>query len=165
MDTRVKILNQDDIKMKLLRIAYQIVENHFDKKNIILAGIAKSGVIISQTLKKNIESISSLKVELVNVIINKKNPIECKLDQPFSPKNKHIIIVDDVSSSGRTITYAQKPFLDEVATSIQTAVLVDRKHKQFPISPDYVGLQLSTTLQEKITVVCENDQAISAYLD
>ncbi|KXK43078.1 MAG: phosphoribosyltransferase [Bacteroidetes bacterium OLB11] len=70
-----------------------------------------------------------------------------------------------MSSSGRTITYAQKPFLNEVAASIQTMVLVDRKHKQFPISPDYVGLQLSTTLQDKITVLCEGDKAIAAYLD
>lgn len=162
---QVRILNEKEISMKLNRIAYQIVENHIENKNIVIAGIANNGIVIAQALKQYIEKILTISIDLIVVKIDKKKPTICTLDDGFVLKNKHIILVDDVTSSGRTMTYALKPFLNDVCASIQTAVLVDRKHKQFPITPDYVGLQLSTTLQEKITVVCENEKAVGAFLD
>ena len=67
-------------------------------------------------------------------------------------ENKVVIIVDDVANTGRTIYYALKPLLDVLPKKVEVAVLVDRKHKSFPIQADYVGLSLATTLKESIEV-------------
>ena len=67
--------------------------------------------------------------------------------------NKTIIVVDDVANTGRTILYAIKPLLSYSPKKIRNAVLVERKHKLFPVSPDYVGLSLSTTMHEHIKVI------------
>ncbi|MBL7781855.1 MAG: phosphoribosyltransferase, partial [Saprospiraceae bacterium] len=67
-------------------------------------------------------------------------------------RNKSIILVDDVANTGRTIFYAVQPLLAVVPRKVEVAVLVDRKHKSFPIKADYVGLSLATTLLENIDV-------------
>jgi len=66
--------------------------------------------------------------------------------------NRVVIVCDDVANTGQTLLYAMKPFLDFAPKKIQIAVLIDRKHKAYPISADYVGLSLSTTMAEHITV-------------
>ena len=74
-------------------------------------------------------------------------------------KNKIVILVDDVLNSGRTLIHATQAILETEVKGLQTVCLVDRKHRKFPIRADYVGLTLSTTLQEHITVEFnENDQ-------
>jgi pyrimidine operon attenuation protein/uracil phosphoribosyltransferase len=76
-------------------------------------------------------------------------------------QGKAIIVVDDVANTGRTLFYAIKPLLDILPKKIETAVLVDRKHKAFPIAITYYGLSLATTLQEHIDVKLEES---SVYL-
>ena len=80
------------------------------------------------------------------------------------PSNKVIIITDDVSNSGKTLLYAMKPFLGFYPKKIQTLVLVERSHKEFPVSPDYVGLSVSTALTEKITVETKDGEIEEARL-
>ncbi len=78
--------------------------------------------------------------------------------------NKVIIVVDDVSNSGKTLLYALKPFLDFSPKKIQTLVLVERSHTSFPVRPDYVGLSIATTLQEHIYVEVHGEKITGAYL-
>ncbi|MEJ7769041.1 MAG: phosphoribosyltransferase family protein, partial [Chitinophagaceae bacterium] len=75
-----------------------------------------------------------------------------------------IILIDDVTNSGKTLLYALKPFLAHHPKKIQTLTLVERSHKLFPVSSDYVGISLATTLQEHIFVEVENGQVSGAYL-
>ena len=75
-----------------------------------------------------------------------------------------IVLIDDVANSGRTMLYALKPFLQYLPKKIQTAVLVDRRHKSFPLSVDFVGYSLSTTLQDMVMVDVEGSSIKSAYL-
>ena len=75
-----------------------------------------------------------------------------------------VIIVDDVVSSGKTLLYSVKPFLEFQPKKIQTLVLVERSYKSFPVRPDYVGLSISTTLLEHIFVEVKNDEVTGAYL-
>ncbi|MBP9797345.1 MAG: phosphoribosyltransferase, partial [Chitinophagales bacterium] len=79
-------------------------------------------------------------------------------------QDKVIVLVDDVSNSGRTLIHAIKPFLELAPHKIQIAVLVERTHKKFPIQPDFVGLSLSTTLQEHITVIISKEGEEGIYL-
>ncbi|HVV05339.1 MAG TPA: phosphoribosyltransferase family protein [Puia sp.] len=76
-----------------------------------------------------------------------------------------IIVIDDVASSGKTLLYAMKPFLEAHPRKIECLVLVGRTHKAFPVHPDYIGLSLSTTLQEHIYVEVEGDEVKGAWLE
>ena len=84
----------------------------------------------------------------------------------FSPilNNKSIILIDDVLNSGRTLIYATRYILESKLKYLTTVVLVDRKHRKFPIKANFVGLTLSTTLQEHISVDFKED-GIKVFLD
>lgn len=164
MNKKLQILNAEQVQMKLNRIAYEIVENNIEQKEITLAGIRENGVVLANILKGHIERISSIRVNVIVININKINPIECNIESNFDPKDKKIILVDDVADSGKTMMYALRPFLHTISRGVQVAVLVDRKHKRFPITPDYIGLQLSTTVQENIIVECRNHEIEGAYI-
>jgi pyrimidine operon attenuation protein/uracil phosphoribosyltransferase len=102
---------------------------------------------------------------LITISLDKKNPREVTLSQSLSFDDQVIIVVDDVASSGKTLLYAMKPFLEFHPRKIESLVLVGRTHKAFPVQPDYTGLSLSTTLQEHIYVEVEGDRVKGAWLE
>ena len=160
------ILNNQQINHKIKRIAYQIYENNIDEKELIIAGIKTNGFVFAQKIKEALNVICNIDVILCEVIINKKKPqdkIETSLDSSVY-KNKSLVLVDDVLNSGTTLIYAVKHFLDVPLKQFQTAVLVNRNHKKYPIKADFKGLSLSTSLQEHITVEFVNKSA-TAYLE
>ncbi len=101
------------------------------------------------------EKISPIKTKLIEITINKEDPLTAEIKISLTDKelkNKVIVLVDDVLNSGKTLIFGAKPFLVAPVKRLTTAVLVDRGHNRFPIKADLVGLSLSTTLQEHITV-------------
>ena len=74
------------------------------------------------------------------------------------------MLVDDVANSGKTLLYAIRPLLELQPNNIQITVLVDRKHKNYPIAPDIIGHSVSTTLQDAILVSFEKDKITGAFL-
>ncbi|QEE51161.1 phosphoribosyltransferase [Flavobacterium alkalisoli] len=159
------ILTQQEIEHKTKRIAYQIYETFVDEKEVVIAGIATNGYIFAEKLAKTLDTISDLKITLCEVKINKQNPIEAVQTSIPAEEytNKALILVDDVLNSGTTLIYGVKHFLDVPLKKFKTAVLVDRNHKQYPVKADFKGLSLSTSLQEHIQVVF-NDNEAYAYL-
>lgn len=155
MSTKIKILDKKQIQQKIDRIAYQILEDNFDEKEIVLAGIIPRGNTLAERLKNKIESIGELKVKLVNIELKKdSSSLEAKTDVPIEDcMDKVIVVVDDVLNSGRTLVYGLGIFLNIPTRKVRTVVLVDRSHKLFPIHTDFVGLELSTVAQEHIDVV------------
>lgn len=155
MSTKIKILDKTQIQQKIDRIAYQILEDNFDEKEIVLAGIVPRGNTLAERLKNKIESIGELKVKLVNIELKKdSSSLEAKTDVPIEDcMDKVIVVVDDVLNSGRTLVYGLGIFLNIPTRKVRTVVLVDRSHKLFPIHTDFVGLELSTVAQEHIDVV------------
>ncbi|MBK9734182.1 MAG: hypothetical protein IPO92_04140 [Saprospiraceae bacterium] len=90
---------------------------------------------------------------LSKITLNPARPLDFPIETDLSPDilhNKTIIIIDDVANTGRTLFYAFKVYMAILVKKIEVAVLVDRKHKMFPIKVDYVGLTLATTIQENI---------------
>jgi pyrimidine operon attenuation protein / uracil phosphoribosyltransferase len=164
MSKKIKILEPEVIDTKLLRMAYEIIENNFDEKEIIIAGIQGRGFDIACVLNDKIKLISKIKTNVVTIRINKENPVECSLPDTIKFDGKSIIVVDDVANSGRTLLYALNPFLNIIAKKIQIAVLVDRKHKNYPICADYIGTSITTTLQEHISVEVKAGKVIGAFL-
>jgi pyrimidine operon attenuation protein/uracil phosphoribosyltransferase len=158
------ILHEEAAAKKLTRMAYEIVENNIDERKIIMAGIPENGIVIAKNIQKILSEISSLQTELISISLDKRLPKEVKLNKDFDFNNQVVIIIDDVVNTGKTLLYAVKPFLQFQPKKIQTLVLVERSHKNFPIQADYVGLPISTTLQEQIIVEVNGGKITGAYL-
>lgn len=158
------ILTSGTIQKKIGRIAYEIYDNNVGEEEIILAGILDRGNIVAGKIRDALHKIAPFRIELIGLELDKLQPSAVKVFPKMDFSGKVIILVDDVANSGRTLLYAMKPLLEFLPKKIQTAVLVDRMHKAFPVSVDYVGYSLSTTLQDNIRVDIEGDEIVSAYL-
>ena len=153
MSNKVKILDKVQIRQKLNRLAYEVYENNFNEKSLLIVGIEGNGYKVAANLADKLKEISDIKIQLGKIKINKDKPWEGTPQTDFSEKdvvNKTTILVDDVLNSGKTLIYAVKLFLDKPVKKLSTVVLVDRSHTRFPVKADFVGLTLSTTMQEHI---------------
>jgi pyrimidine operon attenuation protein/uracil phosphoribosyltransferase len=159
------ILRAEEVKRKIRRLAYEIAERNFGETDICFAGIADQGFQLANLLQRELANIASIKVDLVSVKLDKRNPREIEIHPSMDFTGKNVLLIDDVASSGKTMLYALKPFLDFYPKKIETLVLVERTHKQFPVQPDYVGLSLATTLEEHIYVEVENEEITGAYMN
>lgn len=159
------ILSSDAARMKLQRMAFEILENNTDDQHLVIAGIRENGYVVAGQIAKLITEISDKTVELISISIDKKNPSQVILESGIDLNNKVVILTDDVSNSGRTLTYALKPILLFFPRKIQTLVMVERSHKKFPVHPDYVGLSLSTFLHEHIFVEVDGEHIVGAYVE
>lgn len=164
---KVTILNQEQIHQKLKRIAFEIWEHSGNEKEIVLVGIANAGSVIARNLRQILQDISPLSIQVHQLTINKKNPLKSPVEiQPaIDLDKKTVFLIDDVANSGKTLLYGLKPILEQLPSRIKVVVLVDRKHKNFPITPDITGHSVSTTLQDKIVVSYEGDTLTHAYLE
>ena len=158
------ILSKEVAEKKLRRMAFEILENNIEEKEIILAGIRESGSVVAKVIQKMLGEISSIKTELITITLDKKQPSEVSLSKKIDFNDKVIIVIDDVSNSGKTLLYALKPFIEFHPKKIQTLILVERTHTSFPVRPDYVGLSIATTIQEHIFVEVNGDSINGAYL-
>ncbi|MCP9749758.1 phosphoribosyltransferase family protein [Ferruginibacter sp. HRS2-29] len=159
------ILDKHTADKKLRRMALEVAERNYENKEIILIGIKENGIFIAQKIEAYLLEVFPGFVRVISLEIDKKNPGEIKLSEETDFNNKTILLIDDVANSGRTMLYALKPLLQQHPRQIQTLALVERTHKQFPIDVNYVGLSVSTTLQENIVVDVEGGEVLGARLE
>ncbi|MEO6135110.1 MAG: phosphoribosyltransferase family protein [Ginsengibacter sp.] len=159
------VLSKEIAYRKLQRMAYEIVERNINEDEIILAGIKESGMIIAKELHHFLKDIFKGKIVLLEIAIDKKKPREISLSHHVDFSNKVVIVIDDVSNSGKTLLYSLKPFLDFYPKKIQTLALVERSHREFPVSPDYVGMSIATALSERIVVETEGGKIMGARIE
>jgi pyrimidine operon attenuation protein/uracil phosphoribosyltransferase len=164
METRTLLLNQIQIEQKINRLAWQIYEDNSGEQELIVAGIAKNGFVFAQKLSDALRKISPLKITLVELYVNKHSQHEEEIKLALTREqmqNKTVLVVDDVLNSGKTMMYALKPFLNSDIRKLRTVVLVDRNHKRYPVSADFTGFSLATTLQDHVSVEFEkNEEAV-----
>ncbi len=158
------ILDSETIKRSVRRMAFQVAESNWDEPSIIIAGIVGNGRVVATKLIAELRKIISASIESIDIDLNKKEPLNAvvNIKQDFS--GKVIVVVDDVSNTGKTLLYALQPFMQHQPKKIQTLVLVERSHKLFAVQPDYVGLSVATTLQEHISVETKGDEITGAWL-
>lgn len=164
----MQVLNDYQIKQKIQRLSYEILENNLDEDEIILVGINNNGYGFAKLLFESLIAISDKKVVLSKIKLNPAQPLDFPIESDLNETelvNKSIIVIDDVANTGRTIFYAFKVFMNILVKKIEVAVLVDRKHKMFPIKVDYVGLSLATTVQENIKADLIKPTALSVTLN
>ena len=169
MNSKTLIINSQKVSQKIIRIAYEILEHNFDEQELVLIGIANRGYKVAEMIHKTIQDIApEVKFSLQSITLDKDNVFD-KEKIKFSGNlnelsGKTVIVIDDVLNSGKTLMYAVKYILNADIKKLNTAVLVDRRHRNFPIRADFAGLTLSTTIQEHIYVEFKGEE-IEVYLD
>ncbi|MCC6186249.1 MAG: phosphoribosyltransferase [Chitinophagaceae bacterium] len=159
------ILPPEIIDLKIQRMAYQIWEQNAAVSELVLIGIADNGCVLAEILATQLRSISPLKISIIRLEVDKANPLNSAPSISEDLNGQSVILVDDVSNSGKVALYALRAITAYMPSKISIAVLVDRKHKNYPVHPNIVGHSLSTTLQENITVVSDGTKLLGVYLD
>ena len=156
------VLNAQEIEQKLCRMAWEVLERNHQESHIVIAGISPQGSILAQRLSKYLSDISSIMIEVIDVKLDKVNPLSSAiLVSAHSELNdKVVVLVDDVIKSGKTLMYGAQYFLNQPIKKLMTAVLIDRNYKTYPVKADVVGLSLATTLQEHVTVDLGKKEAV-----
>jgi pyrimidine operon attenuation protein/uracil phosphoribosyltransferase len=160
---RSLILDAPQVKQKIKRMAFEIYENNFKEKSLVVAGLDGQGYTLAKLLVKELEAISPLQVMLVKVSLDKQAPQQGDVTLDCDHKEvrkKCIIVVDDVLNTGKTLAYGLKPFLNTEVKKIEVAVLVNRSHTLFPIYPKYTGYELSTTIKDHVEVILGKETAV-----
>jgi pyrimidine operon attenuation protein/uracil phosphoribosyltransferase len=163
---KIAILTAAQIEQKLRRMAFEICEKNHEDEEIFIIGIEEVGAAVASKIAQILKEISSLKINLSSIKINKKSPLSDAIElEKIALNKKTVILVDDVANSGKTLLYALKPLMDFEPAKIQVAVLVDRKHKNFPVTPDIIGHSVATTIQENIIVNYKDGAFTGAHLE
>ncbi|PIE61696.1 MAG: bifunctional pyr operon transcriptional regulator/uracil phosphoribosyltransferase [Desulfobacterales bacterium] len=168
------MLNDQDFKRIITRIAYEIIETHKGIKNLALVGIQTRGDFLAKRLADQIQRIEGPQLPVGAMDINMYRDDWTKISHhptvrpsniPFSVDEKNIILVDDVLYTGRTIRAAMEALMDFGRPArIELAILVDRGHRELPIQADYKGISVDTDASDTINVlVKEHDNEDSVY--
>jgi pyrimidine operon attenuation protein/uracil phosphoribosyltransferase len=159
------ILTKEVAERKMQRIALEIAgQLHGEDNHLIIIGVAGSGMVIARKLHSLLKPLLAVSMSIISCDLNKKLPKAITYNEDLDFNDKNVLLVDDVTNSGRTLLYALKPLLNFYPHRIQTMALVERMHKSFPVKIDYIGLSIATTLQDHIQVEVENDEVVGGYI-
>ncbi|WP_338872662.1 phosphoribosyltransferase family protein [Spirosoma sp. SC4-14] len=161
------ILNAEQIRQKIRRIAFQIYENNFEETALLLAGITGEGFVLAKALANELQRIAPFAVEIMQLNLDKTQPSQPTVEPDRADldyTNKVVIVIDDVLYTGRTLAFSLQPFLNVPVRKLQVAVLIDRNYPRYPVAADYKGYELSTTLTDHVDVVLSDEQTLGVYL-
>ena len=159
------ILDKTTAAKKMHRMAMEIAERNHDKDGLVFIGIRDNGIFIAQKMATFLQEVFDGSVHVIELKMDKRNPGDVSLSEAVDFSGKSVLLIDDVANSGRTMLYAMKPLLQFHPAQIETAVLVERTYKKFPVAVDYVGLSVATTQQDNIIVEVENGEVSCAYIN
>ncbi len=161
---RTRVLERDGIDRALTRIAHEVVEANEGLEDVAVIGLQTGGVPLARALAGKLQAIEGVEVPVgvLDVAMYRDDiglrPVlpEAVTDVPFDLTGTHVILVDDVLFTGRTIRAALDALTDfGRPRTVQLAVMVDRGHRELPIRPDYVGKNIPTRRDEVVDVSLE----------
>ncbi|HET9602355.1 MAG TPA: bifunctional pyr operon transcriptional regulator/uracil phosphoribosyltransferase PyrR [Acidimicrobiales bacterium] len=157
-----EVLNADDIRRAVTRIAHEIVERNRGLDGVVIVGLARGGTWLAERLVEVIATIDGagtpeagvLDVSLHRDDIGLRPVVPGSVTAiPGSLEDRLVVLVDDVLYTGRTVRAALDALNDYGRPrAVQLAVLVDRGHRELPIRPDFVGKNLPTRHDEEVRV-------------
>lgn len=159
---RTLVLDHDRVQRKLRRIAIQLCEENWSEQRIAVVGIAPRGLKLAERLAVQLKEHGT-EADLIELKLDKNDPHTgpVKLSTELETlRDRNVVLVDDVLMSGRTLMHAAAHLVRIPLKKLTTVVLVDRRHRAYPIRADIVGLTLSTTLQEHISVELGRKDAV-----
>lgn len=157
---RRQVMDADEVRRAIVRIAHEILERNRGPQNLGLIGILRRGAPLADRIGAVIARIEGVEVDVGRLDIAlyrddypQRRPTVGVSSVPFDVTGKRIVLVDDVLFTGRTVRAAISAMMDlGRPAAIQLAVLADRGHRELPIRPDYVGKNLPTALSEHVEV-------------
>jgi pyrimidine operon attenuation protein/uracil phosphoribosyltransferase len=159
------VLDQDDIRRTLVRIAHEVVEKNVEPEHLAIVGIHRRGAILAARLKALVDDLFDAEVPLGDLDISfYRDDLASRPEQPvvhashidFPLEQRTAVVVDDVLYTGRTVRAAIEALFGYGRPArVQLAVLADRGHRELPIRPDYVGKNLPTARSERVNVRVE----------
>jgi pyrimidine operon attenuation protein/uracil phosphoribosyltransferase len=162
-----QMMNKDDMKRAMTRIAHEILEKNKGTDNLAIIGIRSGGARVARRLWEKINKIEKVELPfgILDITLYRDDLSEVgpqpevhSTEIDFDISGKRIVLVDDVLYTGRTIRCALSQLIDFGRPKcIQLAVLVDRGHRELPIKADYVGKNIPTTENEEVLVRFEED--------
>lgn len=169
------VMDARKIKRALQRITHEILERNGGTDSLAIIGILTRGAHLAKRIAAMIEELEGVKVPVGLMDISLyRDDVHSKLDQPvvqktdilFDVVDKHIVLVDDVLFTGRTVRAALNQIIDfGRPQTIQLAVLVDRGHRELPIKADFVGLNIPTSREDQVVLeVTEKEGSDEVYL-
>jgi pyrimidine operon attenuation protein / uracil phosphoribosyltransferase len=161
------VLDRDDLRRTLMRIAHEIVEKNPGEDGLGLVGIHTRGAVLASRLHALVGELTGSQIPLgdldisfyrddVDARVPSRQPIVHSSHLDFDLNRRTIVLVDDVLFTGRTVRAAIEALFDYGRPErVQLAVLIDRGHRELPIRPDYVGKNLPTSRRERVNVAVE----------
>jgi pyrimidine operon attenuation protein/uracil phosphoribosyltransferase len=161
------VLDRDDLRRTLVRIAHEIVEKNPGSDSVALVGIHTRGAVLARRLHALVGELTGAEVPLGDLDISfyrddiesrraDAQPVVHSSHLDFELDGRTVVLVDDVLFTGRTVRAAIDSLFDYGRPArVQLAVLVDRGHRELPIRPDYVGKNLPTSREERVYVRLE----------
>jgi pyrimidine operon attenuation protein/uracil phosphoribosyltransferase len=171
---RQVLMDGDRLSRTLTRMAHEILERHPNMEGVVLVGVRSRGVPIAKRLSQKIEQASGVATPVGALDITlyrddlttiSTHPILKATDIPFPLEGQTVVLVDDVLFTGRTVRAALDELIDFGRPGrIELAVLVDRGHRELPIRADYVGKILTTTRDETVQVMLQEEDGADRVL-
>lgn len=156
------VLDRDDMRRTLVRIAHEVVEANAEPQRVAIVGIHRRGALLAARLKRLLDDLLDTDVPQGDLDISfYRDDVSTRTDQPvvhasriaFALEGRTVVVVDDVLFTGRTVRAAIEALFDYGRPArVQLAVLADRGHRELPIRPDYVGKNLPTARTERVNV-------------
>ena len=156
------IVDSNDFARMLKRISHEILEKNSGPNILILIGMHTRGVPLAKRISEFIENIEGIKIPTAQLDVSfYRDDTDLKIKTDINPtiidlniNNSNVILIDDVLFTGRSVRAAMDALMDYGRpSSIQLSVLVDRGHRELPISPDYVGKNIPTSRNENVNVL------------
>ena len=164
----MQLLDKRQIASKVTRLAMEILERNTEESELYLIGINNRGRQLAELLVAGLRTMSQAPLHLWQLRIQPADPLNpgpvLEGGAVEELTGKAVLVVDDVANTGRTLFYALRPLQEVLPKKIEVAVLVDRRHKSWPVYVTYSGLDLSTTVGDNVLVTLD-DQESRAVLE
>jgi pyrimidine operon attenuation protein/uracil phosphoribosyltransferase len=157
MREKARIMDADAVRRATVRMAHEILERNKTTEGLVLLGIPTRGVPLAGRLAEAIRAIEGAKPPSAAIAVAHRRDDRPSRGPapplPFSISGRHVVLVDDVLFTGRTVRAAMDALIEfGRPATIQLAVLIDRGHRELPIRPDYVGKNVPTSARERVAV-------------
>lgn len=178
MEFRTNLMTEKEMTNALRRIAFQILEQSGSCEDLVILGIRKRGVPLAKEIAGYLKESEGLEVPVGELDITfyrddltpiGQDPVVNKANLDLELGGKHVVLVDDVLYTGRTVRAAMDAVMDiGRAATIRLAVLIDRGHRELPIRANFVGKNVPTSEREFISVhvqAYDGESSVDLYLN
>lgn len=158
---KAAIMDETAMSRAIARISYEIIERNNGSASLTIVGVRRRGAELAACIARRVGKIENCDVptgflDITNYRDDRRGGSEAGapvLEPEMDVTDRDLVLVDDVLYTGRTIRAAIDAIMDMGRPrTVQLAVLVDRGHRELPISPDYVGKNVPTSRSETVEV-------------